>query len=63
MVVDMGRQNGEKITTFGVPIKLSETPGSIRSTPVDFGESTVSILRELGYSENDITLFEEKGIF
>ncbi len=63
MVVDMGRQNGEKITTFGVPIKLSETPGSIRSTPVDFGESTVSILRELGYSENDITLFEEKGVF
>jgi crotonobetainyl-CoA:carnitine CoA-transferase CaiB-like acyl-CoA transferase len=63
MVVDMGRQNGEKITTFGVPIKLSETPGSIRSTPVDFGESTVSILRELGYSENQITSFEKKGVF
>ena len=63
MVVDMCGKNGEKITSIGVPIKLSETPGSIRSTPVDFGKSTVSILRELGYSENQIASFEEKGVF
>jgi crotonobetainyl-CoA:carnitine CoA-transferase CaiB-like acyl-CoA transferase len=63
MVVDMGQQNGEKIITLGIPIKLSETPGSIRSMPVDFGESTGSILRELGYSESEITSFEKKGVF
>jgi crotonobetainyl-CoA:carnitine CoA-transferase CaiB-like acyl-CoA transferase len=63
MVVDIGPKKGEKITTLGVPIRLSETPGSIRSMPVNFGESTVSILRELGYSENQIASFEEKGVF
>jgi crotonobetainyl-CoA:carnitine CoA-transferase CaiB-like acyl-CoA transferase len=46
-----------------VPIKLSETPGSIRTPPVDFGESTVSILQELGYTENQIKSFAKKGIF
>jgi crotonobetainyl-CoA:carnitine CoA-transferase CaiB-like acyl-CoA transferase len=30
---------------------------------VDFGESTVSILRELGYSESQIAAFEQKGAF
>jgi crotonobetainyl-CoA:carnitine CoA-transferase CaiB-like acyl-CoA transferase len=62
MVVDMCQKNGEKMSTLGVPVKLSETPGSIRNFPVDFGGSTVSILRELGYSENQITSFEEKGV-
>lgn len=63
MVIDMGTENGEKNTTLGVPVRLSETPGSIRSMPVNFGESTVSILRELGYTENQIASFKEKGVF
>ena len=63
MVVDMGQKNGEKISAIGIPINLSDTPGSIRSMPVDFGKSTVSILRELGYSENQIESFEKKGVF
>jgi crotonobetainyl-CoA:carnitine CoA-transferase CaiB-like acyl-CoA transferase len=63
MVVDMEPKKGEKVATFGVPIRLSETPGSIRTAPVDFGESTIPILRELGYSENQIASFEKKGVF
>ena len=61
--VDMGQKNGEKISAIGIPINLSDTPGSIRSMPVDFGKSTVSILRELGYSENQIESFEKEGVF
>jgi len=63
MVVDVRQKNGEKIPTLGVPIKLSDTPGSIRTPPVNFGESTVAILRELGYTEDQIKSFADKGVY
>lgn len=63
MVVDILQKNKEKTTTLGVPVKLSETPGTIRTSPVDFGESTVAILQELGYTEDQIVDFEKKGVF
>lgn len=63
MVVDIRGQKGETTTTLGVPVKLSETPGSIRTPPVNFGESTIPILRELGYTENQIKEFADKGVY
>jgi len=63
MVMGMSQKNGKETTTFGTPIKLSETPGSIRTLPVGFGESTVSILQELGYTKNQIKSFAEKDVF
>jgi crotonobetainyl-CoA:carnitine CoA-transferase CaiB-like acyl-CoA transferase len=62
MVVEIKGNNGKTSKTLGVPVKLSETPGAIRTPPVDFGESTPDILRELGYSEKDIKEFEESGV-
>ncbi len=63
MVVDIRDQKGGTTTTLGVPVKLSATPGSIRTPPVNFGESTIPILRELGYNEDQIKEFENKGVF
>jgi crotonobetainyl-CoA:carnitine CoA-transferase CaiB-like acyl-CoA transferase len=63
MVVDIKQKNQGKIPTIGVSIKLSETPGTIRTPPVDFGESTVSILQELGYNEDQIKAFADKGVY
>jgi crotonobetainyl-CoA:carnitine CoA-transferase CaiB-like acyl-CoA transferase len=63
MVVGMSQKSGKETLTFGTPIKLSETPGSIRTLPKDFGESTVSILRELGYTKKQIKSFAEKHVF
>lgn len=63
MVVDILQKDGEASKTLGVPIKLSETSGAIRTPPVGFGESTVSILEELGYTENQINSFAKKGVF
>jgi len=63
MVVDIRDQKGETTTTLGVPVKLSATPGSIRTPPVNFGESTIPILRELGYTENQIKEFADKGVY
>jgi formyl-CoA transferase/CoA:oxalate CoA-transferase len=63
MVADLSDKTGKTTKTLGVPVKLSGTPGSIRTAPVGFGESTPSILRELGYTQEQIVEFEKKGIF
>lgn len=63
MVVDIEEKGGQATTILGIPVKLSETPGSIRTAPVNFGESTRPILRELGYNEDQIKEFADKGVF
>ena len=62
MVVEIKGQDGKKSKTLGVPVKLSDTPGSIRTPPVGFGESTAAILRELGYTEEEIEALVEKEV-
>ncbi len=62
MVVEIEGSDGTLSKTLGVPVKLSETPGSVRKPPVNFGESTPDILREMGYSENEIKRFEKDGV-
>jgi crotonobetainyl-CoA:carnitine CoA-transferase CaiB-like acyl-CoA transferase len=50
------------IPVIGVPIKLSETPGKIKTPPPGYGEHTNVILEKLGYSSHDIDDFRERGI-
>ena len=62
MVGEIKDKKGNPVKFFGVPVKLSETPGSIRTAPVGFGESTEKILKEYGYTKMDIDRFIEKEI-
>jgi len=62
MILELEGRTGEKKPAIGVPVKLSETPGSVRNPPVDFGESTRAILKELGYTEEEITLLARKDV-
>ena len=62
MVVDFEDQTGKKVPTLGVAIKLSGTPGSLRTPPTDFSKDTRDVLAELGYSSQDITDFFETKI-
>ena len=62
MVVEIEGNDGKTSKALGVPVKLSDTPGAIRTPPVDFGESTSEILQELGYTPNEIKQFEEDGV-
>jgi len=61
-VVEIEGKDGKKSKTIGVTVKLGDTPGTIRTPPVDFGESTASVLQELGYTVENIKEFEEKNI-
>jgi crotonobetainyl-CoA:carnitine CoA-transferase CaiB-like acyl-CoA transferase len=62
MVVDLKGENGEKLTTLGIPVKLSETPGSIRTPPAKFGADTTQILQTLGYSIEEVHQLSEKNV-
>jgi crotonobetainyl-CoA:carnitine CoA-transferase CaiB-like acyl-CoA transferase len=62
MVVDLKDVNGEIIKCIGVPVKLSDTPGSVRYMPPAFGQDTTSVLNELGYSLDKIKELEAQGV-
>ncbi len=48
--------------TFGVPVKLSRTPGSVRSAPQPFGGSTRKVLADLGYTGKTIQSYFDTGV-
>ncbi|GER67425.1 CoA transferase [Weizmannia acidilactici] len=47
---------------LGIPIKLSDTPGSVRKAPPLLGENTEEVLIQLGYSNEDIENYKKRGI-
>jgi crotonobetainyl-CoA:carnitine CoA-transferase CaiB-like acyl-CoA transferase len=61
-VREMVTQTDQPTPALGVPVKLSETPGSVRTAPAAFGENTDRILAELGYDETEIRALREKGV-
>ena len=62
MAVEMRNTNGEKLMVLGTPVKMSDTPGSVRTWPPTFGENTKQVLKGFGYSDQDILSFTEKGV-
>lgn len=62
MVSEIKDDKGEPVTMLGIPVKLSDTSGSIRSAAVGFGGSSRRILAELGYTKEQIEELIEKGV-
>jgi crotonobetainyl-CoA:carnitine CoA-transferase CaiB-like acyl-CoA transferase len=62
MVVKIEGEENETALLLGTPIKLSDTPGGIRTAPSAFGGNTRAILSEFGYSIEEIKRLEEKGV-
>lgn len=54
MVVEMPHPAADKVKLVGSPLKLSRTPVTYRRHPPLVGEHTEEILKELGYSEEEI---------
>ena len=43
------------VRMLGIPVKLSDTPGAIRRTAPEVGEHTFEVLREAGFSDEEIS--------
>jgi len=51
-----------EVTIRGLPVRLSKTPGSVRSLGPELGQDTELILAEtLGYSWDEIAELKAKG--
>ena len=62
MVVDLKQADGTSAPALGVPVKLSRSPGAVRTPPAAFGESTRTILAELGYGPSQIEAMAVEGV-
>jgi crotonobetainyl-CoA:carnitine CoA-transferase CaiB-like acyl-CoA transferase len=61
MVVEIDHPRLGKVKQIGIPIKLSETPGEIRSLGVVANENTEEILLSLGYTDEQIEAMRKDG--
>jgi len=49
------------VRVVGIPMRFSETPGTIRIGPPTVGEHTDDILASIGYSPQDIQRLRDEG--
>ena len=62
MAVELDHPVAGKVTQAGVAVKLSDTPGSIRSFAPALGQNTEDVLRAMGYSAAKIAELREKAV-
>ena len=62
MIVDVEHPKHGRVRQVGVAIKLSDTPGAIRSAAPLPSEHTENVLKDLGLSAADIGRLREKGV-
>lgn len=62
MVVEIDHPTAGAIRNVGIPVKFSETPGTVRRPPPRLGEHTHEVLVEFGYTSDEIAALEQRGI-
>lgn len=61
MIVELDTLEGRKVKQVGISVKLSETPGSIRSLAPTLGQHTEEVMHGLGYSDEQIEKWRADG--
>ncbi len=62
MVVEVDHPTLGKVKTLGIGTKLSETPGSVRTTAPTTGQHTDDVLASLGYDATAVAALKERGV-
>jgi crotonobetainyl-CoA:carnitine CoA-transferase CaiB-like acyl-CoA transferase len=53
--------HGGDLRVVGMPVRFSETPGTVRSGPPRVGEHTDEVLRSIGFRDGEIDAMREDG--
>jgi crotonobetainyl-CoA:carnitine CoA-transferase CaiB-like acyl-CoA transferase len=62
LLTTIERPNGAPMRVVGMPIRFSETPGTVRSGPPAVGQHTDEVLDSVGFSEDEINAMHRDGV-
>ena len=62
MLIEIDHPEFGKVRQVGIPIKMSDTPGEIRTLGTSIGRHTNEVLSWLGYSSAEIERLREEGV-
>jgi len=62
MVVETEHPRAGRVRSLGLPVKFSQTPGTVRRPAPLLGEHTYEVLQEVGYSRAEIDALVAQGV-
>jgi crotonobetainyl-CoA:carnitine CoA-transferase CaiB-like acyl-CoA transferase len=62
MMKELDHAKAGKIKVTGIPVKLSDTPGDVKTPPPFLGEHTQEVLKDLGYSDGDLEKLRQEKV-
>ncbi|MBI2165646.1 MAG: CoA transferase [Chloroflexi bacterium] len=62
MVIQVPHPKIRDLKLLGIPVKLSQSPGSVRRPPPVTGQHTEEVLKELGYGDTQVKELRQKKV-